>query len=468
MKRKLLRTLGLVLTCGIALATMSSCGKKKGVRADKNTPKKEGYNILWSDEFNGKNLNESIWLREKREKGWTNNELQKYTADKKNGFVRDGKFVIKGYEEKVGTGDNDTSTYSSCKLRNTSEASFKYGRVEVSAKVPEGKGLWPAIWMMPKDENVYGQWPKCGEIDIMEVLGDKVEKAYGTVHYGEPHAEQQGSVTLTGGDTFANGFHTYAVEWEPGKIEWFIDGESYLVVNDWFTAVEGEDEKPYPAPFNQNFCIQINLAIGGTWPGNPDPGADYIKNAEFEIDYVRVYQKDSYDENVQKPEKNYRQPYEGGNYVKTLDQSNMVTSANEEGWYFYLDGVTSEEAKIEIIEGNIAKITTTKNGSNNYSVQLLHGVMPVIKGKKYKIEFEMWADAERTVNEICMDGAEAASWARYWNKSIDLTTTAHTKYSYEFEMTQKSNNSARFEFNMGATSSTATIYIANVSITEIK
>ena len=302
MKSKLLRAMSCALTFGVALTLLASCGKKKTTtkattKAKTVTPALEGYNILWSDEFDGDSLNEEIWLREERPIGWTNNELQKYTKDEANGFTRDGKFVIKGIEYESGK-------YSSCKLRNTQDYAFKYGRIETSAKVPVGKGLWPAIWMMPKDESYYGQWPKCGEIDIMEVLGNEVNKAYSTVHYGEPHGEQQGSLTLSEGSSFADGFHTYAVEWEPGKIEWFIDGQSVLVANDWYSINSATGvEQDYPAPFNQEFCIQINLAIGGDWPGNPEPNADYIANAEFEIDYVRVYQKEAYDENVTRPEK---------------------------------------------------------------------------------------------------------------------------------------------------------------------
>lgn len=96
--------------------------------------------------------------------------------------------------------------------------------------------------MMPQDESYYGQWPKCGEIDIMEVLGNETNKAYQTIHYGEPHAEQQGTLVLDNG-SFASDFHEYSVEWEPGEIRYFIDDTLVLTVNDWYTAVEGEDEK---------------------------------------------------------------------------------------------------------------------------------------------------------------------------------------------------------------------------------
>ena len=462
MKQKTLRTFGLFLTCGIAAFALASCGKKKTTTAapttkpidyhiDSKTPQKDGYKILWSDEFSEDKLNTDIWYREPRKAGWTNQELQRYTLDERNGFVRDDKFVIKGYE--------DADEYTSCKLRNAADYAFKYGRVEVSAKVPEGKGLWPAIWMMPLNQDYYGEWPKCGEIDIMEILGDNVAKAYGTLHWGAPHAEKQGTVTLSSG-TFASDFHTYAIEWEPGQIEWFIDGVSYLVVNDWFTGNNGEEASPYPAPFNQEFCVQINLAIGGTWPGNPEPGAEYMANAEFEIDYVRVYQKnEGYNEDVKRPEKEFRKPDATGNYVT----NNIVESETEVGWIFHLEDDAA--GSVEAIENGF-KITTTNNGAKDYSVQLFHTQMPVIKGKKYKVSFDIKADDDRTVNEICVDGRDAG-YARWWTKKYDITSTVqHVEET--FTMDKASSNGSGLEFNFGNTESTATIYITNIRFEEVK
>ena len=477
MRKSFLRTLGFVMAGGIALFSLASCGKKtttkkattttakKTYATDTVTPQKEGYNILWSDEFNGDKLDDAIWDREVRPIGWTNNELQKYVTSEENGFVRDGNFVIKGIEFESGK-------YTSCKLRNQADHAFKYGRVEVSAKVPTGKGLWPAIWMMPKEESLYGQWPKCGEIDIMEVLGDNVEKAYGTLHWGEPHAEKQGTVTLTDGNTYANGFHEFAIEWEPGKIEWFIDGVSYLTVNDWFTAVDGGEEKPYPAPFNQDFCIQINLAIGGTWPGNPEPNADYIKDAEFEIDYVRVYQKtDGYDENVEKPKKEFRDPDATGNYITDSCFETPISSLDtgmQAAWFSHKEAGAKGVYEYEVIDGvNTLKVTIPegKAGDLDYSVQIYHTMMPFIKGKTYKISFDYWASEETKINEVCVD-APNANWSRYWAKSLDLTTEKQ-HFEDTFTMEKKDDNGARFEFNMGNSKSNVTIYLTNIRVEEV-
>ena len=456
MKKRFLRRIALALTTAFSFVAITGCSKTK-------TPAKEGYKVLWADEFDGKKLNNKIWLREERPVGWTNNESQEYVKDTKNGFIRDGKFVIKGIEDSTAKG-----VYTSCKLRNTNAYAFKYGRIETRAKVPEGKGLWPAIWMMPEDENVYGQWPKCGEIDIMEVLGDQTNTAFGTVHYGEPHAEKQGKVVLTNG-TFASDFHEYAVEWEPGKLEWFIDGQSYLVVNDWFTAVEDQDEKPYPAPFNQKFCIQMNLAIGGDWPGYPEPGASYMDKAEFEIDYVRVYQKTSeYDENVTKPEKVFRSPDETGNYISDTNfEKEILTKDTAMGIAWVYHHEKGGEATISKVDGGGIKITIEdgKRGSEPYSIQLYHAEMPFIKGKKYKISFDCWGDQDEfEIGEVCID-APNAGWSRYWKRRVAVTRTVQT-IEATIDYNKKDDAGARFEFNLGC-NSIGTIYIANVRVEEV-
>ena len=141
---------------------------------------------IWHDEFNGTTLDLKTWNRELREPGWTNNKLQEYTESDENIFVRDGSLVLKALASKDANGND---YYTSGKVNSQNKQDFMYGKVVARAKVPEGQGLWPAIWMMPTDESLYGQWPKCSEIDIMEVLGSQPDIAYATIHYGEPHGE---------------------------------------------------------------------------------------------------------------------------------------------------------------------------------------------------------------------------------------------------------------------------------------
>ncbi|MDO4864139.1 MAG: family 16 glycosylhydrolase, partial [Ruminococcus sp.] len=420
-------------------------------------PELDGYELLWHDEFSGSELDDSIWNMEHRQPGWTNEELQEYTMKTDNIFTRDGCLVLKA----IKTDENGKPYYMSGKVNSHNKTDFMYGKVVARAKVPEGKGLWPAIWMMPQDESYYGQWPKCGEIDIMEVLGSDTKTAYGTVHYGEPHAEQQGTVVLDSG-SFASDFHEYSVEWEPGEMRWYIDNELYLTVNDWFTAEKDEDDKPYPAPFDQNFFVQMNLAVGGTWPGNPDDTTDFDK-AEFLIDYVRVYQKPSYDTNVQKPPKNFREPTEDGNFIYNGDFSDAEDLTDDVDWKFLL--FEGGEGAAEI-KDNTMIITTEKEGTVDYSVQLVQPDQPMIKGKKYRVTFDAWSDEERDII-VCVS-APNAGWIRYLPDTTLTLSTEQTTYTYDFEMTKKDDENGRLEFNMGNKGSTATIYIKNVRLEEVE
>ncbi|MBR4403697.1 MAG: family 16 glycosylhydrolase [Clostridiales bacterium] len=434
------------------LLPMAACGKKAT-----QTPSIDGYNLLWSDEFDGKELDETKWNREKRDPGWTNNELQEYTESDENIFVRDGKLVLKA----IKTEKNGKPYYTSGKIQGWNKTQFQYGKVVVSAKVPEGQGLWPAIWMMPNQESYYGQWPKCGEIDIMESLGNDTTISYSTIHYGEPHAEQQGTITKEGDERFSAKFHEYSVEWEPGEMRFYTDGELVLTCNDWFTAEEGMDDKPYPAPFNQPFYIQMNLAVGGNWPGNPDATTDFSK-AEFEVDYVRVYQKDAYDTNVTKPPMQFREALPDGNFIRNGDFSVAENLDDDVDWKFLL--FNGGEGSAEIKDGEMI-IYTQNYGTEEYSVQLVHPDLPMIKGHKYKVTFDIRADEARKCI-VCVS-APNAGWIRYLpDTSIDLTTEWKT-FTFEFEMKDKDDNNGRLEFNMGKHKDTATIHIKNVRVEEI-
>ena len=191
--------------------------------------------------------------------------------------------------------------------------------------------------MMPQDEDYYGQWPKCGEIDIAEVLGDSTNTNYGTIHYGEPHNQNQGTYTLASGN-FADEYHVFAVDYEPGIIKWYVDGEQYYETSDWFSKWPGGAEKKYPAPFDQPFHVILNVAVGGDWPGNPDETTPFDEKGAMYVDYVRIYQKDSYDENVEKPEKvlEMREADETGNFIHNSDFAEAEDLTDDVNWKFLL------------------------------------------------------------------------------------------------------------------------------------
>ncbi len=419
-------------------------------------PEFEGYELLWHDEFSGEKLDDEIWNKQVRQPGYTNQELQAYTISENNIFLRNGKLVLKAIKsDRFGS-----DYYTSGKVTTSYKRDFTYGKVVVSAKVPEGQGLWPAIWMMPTKENIYGQWPKCGEIDIMEILGHQTDTAYTTIHYGNPHAEQQGKLKLENG-SFSDGFHEYCVEWEPGEMRFYVDGVNTLVANDWFTAIEGEDEKPFPAPFDQDFYLQLNLAVGGTWPGNPDETTDFDK-AEFVVDYVRVYQKPEYDTNVTRPEKEFREAGEDGNYLVNGDFAQTEALDDGDGWAFMLFNGGKGAAEIK---DSTLTITTEAEGTVDYSLQLVQPNIPMIKGQKYKVSFEA-ASSDTRDFIVCISGPSAA-YVRYMADTKVTVTPEWQTFTYEFEMTERDDENGRIEFNMGKTGSTADIYLRNVRVEKI-
>lgn len=418
------------------------------------------YKLVWADEFNSYEgeLSKDDWNYEAHQVGWVNSELQKYVASSDYAFVKDGELIIQPVK-------NDDGSYVSGRVNTSGKHDFTYGIFEARLKVPEGKGFLPAFWMMPTDENLYGQWPKCGEIDIMEVLGDSTNRQYGTLHFGEPHTQKQGTYELHDGGDFSKEYHVFAVEWEPGMFRWYVDGNLFYENNDWFTKRDGEEEKPYPAPFNQPFHMILNVAVGGSWPGYPDETTIFDERAAMYVDYVHVYQKDSYDENVEKPVKvfNDREPDETGNYVNNSSFSEEEDLTDNVDWKFLL--LNGGEGNAEIKDDEIV-ISSTNAGSEEYSVQLVQPDMPLHKGEKYRLSFDAYADEGRTM--ITAVTAPEVDWIRYFpDTKVELTGEWQT-YSFEFDMEEEDDDKGRVEFNMGKQDSTATIHITNVRLEKVQ
>ena len=229
----------------------------------------EGYHLVWADEFDGDSLDPANWRFETHEPGWVNAELQAYGVYNDCVQVKDGELVIQPIREEDSQG---RASYRSGRVNTWGRCEVQYGWIEARLRVPQGQGFLPAFWMMPVNEYLYGQWPKCGEIDIMEVLGHATATNYGTLHFGEPHAQRQGTYTLESGD-FATEYHVYALEWTPGEISWYVDGNKYYSTSDWYSAT-GSTERAYPAPFNQPFYVILNIAVECMF--HTRSGADFI------------------------------------------------------------------------------------------------------------------------------------------------------------------------------------------------
>jgi beta-glucanase (GH16 family) len=270
------------------------------------------WKLTWSDEFEGKEIDRTKWDFDLGNgffnydnntwiSGWGNGELQYYTKEPENAFVKDGKLHIRAVKESYqGCG------YTSAKLKTrkrdgTALFNQKYGKFEFRATLPTGQGVWPALWMLPQDD-AYGTWPLSGEIDVMEARGQEPTKVLGTLHYGSrwPGNTHSGNdYVFPKNGTIAEA-HTYAVEWEPGEIRWLVDGHTYATQSFWWSsnkvdAAKGATPKnegdlhPWPAPFDQPFYLIMNIAIGGKFLGNPDKKT--VFPVEMLVDYVRVYEK---------------------------------------------------------------------------------------------------------------------------------------------------------------------------------
>lgn len=230
--------------------------------------------LIWSDEFDGTALDSSRWNYEIGDAQF-NNEQQYYSAFPENIKVENGRLVITAREDSLGT-----SSYSSAKITSLRKGDFRYGRFEARIKLPLTQGMWPAFWMLPT-ENVYGIWPKSGEMDIMEMIGKKPGQAVGTLHTGLPHTFISGYYDLPPGETFADTFHVFAMEWEPDSVTFFVDGIQYH-------QLTPNEISPW-APFQEDFHLILNLAVGGIWPGPVDSTTVFPQT--MEVDYVRVYNR---------------------------------------------------------------------------------------------------------------------------------------------------------------------------------
>lgn len=295
-----------VLLMGIVL--FAGCG----ATATDRVPDPKEWQLVWADEFDGEGIDPAKWSYVIGAGGYGNNELQYYSDREKNVRIESsraqgssralarsrlkaralssprsrararGWLVLEAWDDGL-----LGSSYTSAKVTTQGKASWRYGRFDVRARLPEGQGLWPAVWMMPNDSRRYGPWPAGGEIDIMELLGHEPKQVHGTLHYGEPHTDTGATYRLRRGK-FSGGFHQFTLEWEPGVFRWYVDGELYQTQTEWFSAYEGR-KFGAGAPFDREFYLQLNVAVGGDWPGDPD-GTTAFPQA-MQVDYVRVYQR---------------------------------------------------------------------------------------------------------------------------------------------------------------------------------
>lgn len=242
----------------------------------------DGYNLVWQDDFSGDELNSANWTHELGDGcpgncGWGNNELEYYRPE--NTLLTRGYLVIEAKQENFG-GKN----YTSSRMITKDKKAFKFGRVDIRAVLPEGKGLWPALWALGANISSVG-WPACGEIDIMELTGERPNRVIGTAHFGanlSQHQFRTAAKFLPSGQKFSQEFHVFSIIWKEDIIQWYMDDQLFHTITP--ANLNGQ-----PYPFNEPFFFVFNVAVGGNLPGSPD--ATTVFPQRMIVDYIRVFQE---------------------------------------------------------------------------------------------------------------------------------------------------------------------------------
>lgn len=259
----------IMLLCNTSLFSLNASAE--------TTQDSDKWDLTWSDEFNGNEINHSNWTYDIAAHGLGNNELEYYTDKPENSKIEDGNLVIEARKESYGGCD-----YTSARLKSEGLQNFLYGKIEARIKLPEGQGLWPAFWMLGSNM-ASAKWPDCGEIDIMEHLNHD-DIIWGTAHWVNAQGYQSDGNKANIIDVTQ--YHNYSIEWSPDYIRWFVDGTQYKELN-----IANNNNGTHS--FHKPFFIVLNLAVGGDWPKAPDSSTNFP--AKMYVDYVRVYNKHSND-----------------------------------------------------------------------------------------------------------------------------------------------------------------------------
>ena len=253
--------------------------------AHARVPRHSGWRLVWSDDFRGRQgslPDAAKWTLQTGGAGWGNQELETYTARPQNAHLEGGNLAITALRERFTGPDGIERPYTSGRLQTRGKFEQAHGRFEARIRIPRGQGIWPAFWLLGADEGT-APWPLCGEIDIMENVGKEPGTVHGSMHgpgYSGAHP-LTGEYALPGGSAVADSFHTFAVEWEPGAVRFFVDEHLF----------ETQTEANLPSGkvwvFDHPFFILLDLAVGGNWPGNPDASTQFPQ--QMLVDYVAVY-----------------------------------------------------------------------------------------------------------------------------------------------------------------------------------
>lgn len=424
---------GLACTLAFAVAVSGIVITEK--KADAIQAADNEYILVWNDEFNGNSLDRSVWNVEVNGNGGGNNELQYYVDNTNNISVSNGTLKINALKQSYGG-----KQYTSGRITTQGNKEFKYGRMEAKMKLPSFTGAWPAFWMLGGNYSTVG-WPACGEIDIMEAINTE-SKIYGTVHwsYQNNHAESGGNIS--GIDRTQ--WHVYAVEWTKNQIKWYVDDKNFYTQD---ISDEAEMEE-----FRRNYFIIFNLAIGGTWPGFTIDNTAFPSKSTMEVDYVRVYQKQS--------------QYSGPTITVTEDAVEKVTGTW--GSYFGSDWANaSGSAVFETVAKDGFTLTATNIGTDRWGIQAYLKNLSYYAGNTYKYKCTITSDVDKTIFvKVAGDNDE-----EIYGEYINLKAGVPYNYEKDVEIADDYEGVLDLYFGLGrcegdsADTVSATIHVKDISFT---
>ena len=434
-----MRKTGKKILAGMLAAVMLLSGLVITQTKERNVQGAVGdWNLVWSDEFNGTQLDESIWNYEigTGDWGWGNNEQQYYR--KENVTVSNGTMKITAKREDYGG-----KKYTSSRITTKNKYEFKYGKIEARIKLPRFKGIWPAFWML----GTSGGWPKCGEIDIMEAINDE-DKTYGTLHwFNDPGNNNADS----GGNTAVNDrtqWHTYSVIWSKNRLEWYVDDKMFYAMNVSDASF---------SEVRQNYYIIFNVAVGGQWPGYDIDDSAFP--GTMEVDYVRVYEKE------EAPTTEYTGP------MIEVTEDAVDTCTNQWSSYFgaqqgWTESGATGSSTIQSTNKEGITMNISSIGTQQWGVQAFLKGLHYYTDSTYKYSFTMTSDVDKKVFVKLAGDGDAQVYGEY----IDLK--AGQPYNFERNITIPEDYEGVLDlyFGMGrcdgdaaAANSAANITISNVS-----
>ncbi|MBR3532781.1 MAG: diguanylate cyclase [Clostridiales bacterium] len=410
---------------------------------------KEGYSLVWCDEFSGSDIDRSFWNVEEHPENRINGELQSFADDGRHVFVEDDHLVI-APERVIQPGRN--ISYRSGRISTEHKFDFTYGYIEIRAKMSKGKGFFSVIRLIPTGET-YGKWPVSGSVDLATTDGQYPERVTSIIHCGDPHKQRSGSadVAVSAGP---DDYHIYACEWMPGRFAFFLDGKEYYSESDWFCRDGNGNEMPYPAPFDKPFNLELDVAVGGSSTGAPDRSTVFDEDSKMLVDYVRVYRRDDYDPEVKRPERNKE--------FKPADSTGNLITYGEGDWHF--DLYVAGEALFEK-EGGLFTVRPSNDGEREYSIQISQPGLPLRKGNRYRLSFKAMAQKKRIIRTSVT--SPNLNWIRYLDDTVITLEPSWQSHTVEFLMEQDDDPDARLEFNLGSCGSTAAVSITGVRLEQV-